>query len=69
VLAHVKDWLRFLIAISPQDLIQYEREHPAPPEWQKFYKWAAQVHELSYRTPAMWGHALIKKMWDSTTLK
>ncbi len=69
MLAQVQDWLRFLIAIPPQDLLQYEREHPAPPEWQKFYKWAAQMHDHRYRNPTLWGYALIKTMWDSTTLK
>jgi hypothetical protein len=68
-LAQAQAWLEFLIAISPADLLQYEREHPAPPEWQKFYNWAAQVHDLKRRDATTWGYALIRKMWQSTTLK
>lgn len=71
-LAQFTDWLKFVYALSPDELVGYERDHPAPAGWEefRFYERAARWHDLREKLPgAMQSVALVQKMWQTTTLK
>jgi hypothetical protein len=75
------DWLRFLYALSPDELAEYERDYPAPPspEWEWCYKRAAAaLHDMPKKLEVAMqscsliekqSYSLIEKMWQTTTLK
>ncbi len=69
-IGQLRDWYRFLVALSPDELDAHERDFPAPPEWAIFYLKARHLRDLEKNLPAkMWGILLIEKMWQYTTFK
>jgi hypothetical protein len=64
------EWVGFLHSLSPDELLQYVRDYPAPSGWEKWYEYAASREQRRERRSAMTLQAaLIAKCWQSTTLK
>ena len=72
--SQIMAWLYFVVMLSLDDLHRYERDHPAPLEWECLYKFAAQLPDLHRACMAqipdeLQVDGLIAKLRQSTTLK
>jgi hypothetical protein len=69
-----REWVNFLVLLSPDEFRSYERDHPAPTGWEQFYHWVAQLQDSKkylehYVRQKHQFEALVEKMWQSTSLK
>jgi hypothetical protein len=66
------DWMNFLFELSPDGLRKYQVENPAPPGWDEIYKFVIRLVDQASNEgepPLAYPDDLIRKLWQSTTLK
>jgi hypothetical protein len=63
-------WLAFLYGLSPEELLECQRDYPAPALWDVLYETVRRVRQIDRTLGGTTTIAiLIERLWQSTTLK